>query len=114
MTTMRASPTRWRAGSPSCACSATTRAGRTGRCIDVGGQALVVSQFTLYADTRRGRRPGFTGAATPEQAERLYERFAAALREHDIRVETGRFGAEMAVELVNDGPFTIWLDSADR
>jgi len=89
--------------------------GRTNRSlIDVRGHALVVSQFTLFADTSRGRRPGFTGAATPDKAERLYERFAAALREHDIRVETGRFGAEMAVELVNDGPFTIWLDSGDR
>jgi D-tyrosyl-tRNA(Tyr) deacylase len=89
--------------------------GRTNRSlIDVRGEALVVSQFTLFADTSRGRRPGFTSAATPEKAERLYERFAAALREHDIRVETGRFGAEMAVELVNDGPFTIWLDTAER
>ena len=89
--------------------------GRTNRSVmDVRGEALVVSQFTLFADTSRGRRPGFTGAATPDKAERLYERFAAALREHDIRVETGRFGAEMAVELVNDGPFTIWLDTADR
>ena len=89
--------------------------GRTNRSVmDVRGEALVVSQFTLFADTSRGRRPGFTGAATPDKAERLYERFAAALREHDIRVETGRFGAEMAVELVNDGPFTIWLDSAER
>ena len=89
--------------------------GRTNRSlIDVRGQALVVSQFTLFADTSRGRRPGFTGAAGPEHAERLYQRFAASLREHDIRVETGRFGAEMAVELVNDGPFTIWLDTAER
>jgi D-tyrosyl-tRNA(Tyr) deacylase len=89
--------------------------GRTNRSlVDVRGEALVISQFTLFADTRRGRRPGFTGAATPERAERLYERFAAALREHDIRVETGRFGTEMAVELVNDGPFTIWLDTAER
>ena len=89
--------------------------GRTNRSlIDVRGDALVVSQFTLFADTSRGRRPGFTSAAMPEKAERLYERFAAALREHDIRVETGRFGAEMAVELVNDGPFTIWLDTAER
>jgi len=89
--------------------------GRTNRSlIDVRGDALVVSQFTLFADTSRGRRPGFTGAAGPEQAERLYQRFAASLREHDIRVETGRFGAEMAVELVNDGPFTIWLDTAER
>ncbi|HEX2469165.1 MAG TPA: D-aminoacyl-tRNA deacylase [Candidatus Limnocylindrales bacterium] len=89
--------------------------GRTNRSlIEVRGQALVVSQFTLFADTRRGRRPGFTQAAAPEQAQRLYERFAAALREHDVHVATGRFGAEMAVSLVNDGPFTIWLDTADR
>ena len=89
--------------------------GRTNRSlIDVRGEALVVSQFTLFADTSRGRRPGFTAAAAPEQAERLYQRFAAALREHDVRVETGRFGAEMAVSLVNDGPFTIWLDTAER
>jgi D-aminoacyl-tRNA deacylase len=81
---------------------------------DVRGEVLVVSQFTLFADTRRGRRPGFTDAAPPEQAQRLYERFVAALREHDVRVETGRFGAEMAVSLVNDGPFTIWLDTDDR
>jgi D-aminoacyl-tRNA deacylase len=90
-------------------------AGRTNRSlIDVGGAALVVSQFTLYADTSRGRRPGFTGAAPAEQAERLYGRYATALRDLGLRVETGRFGAEMEVELVNDGPFTIWLDSADR
>jgi D-tyrosyl-tRNA(Tyr) deacylase len=82
--------------------------------MDVAGEALVVSQFTLYADTRRGRRPGFTGAAPLEQAESLYLRFAAALREAGVRVETGQFGAVMALELVNDGPFTIWLDTADR
>jgi D-tyrosyl-tRNA(Tyr) deacylase len=82
--------------------------------IDVAGAALVVSQFTLYADTRRGRRPGFTGAAPPELAERLYRRFADALRGLGVTVATGRFGAVMAVELVNDGPFTIWLDTADR
>jgi D-tyrosyl-tRNA(Tyr) deacylase len=81
---------------------------------DVGGAAIVVSQFTLYADTRRGRRPGFTGAAPPDLAERRYERFAGALRALGVTVATGRFGAEMAVELVNDGPFTIWLDSAER
>jgi D-aminoacyl-tRNA deacylase len=81
---------------------------------DVRGEVLVVSQFTLFADTSRGRRPGFTDAAPPEQAQRLYERFVAALREHDVRVETGRFGAEMAVALVNDGPFTIWLDTDAR
>ena len=82
--------------------------------IDVGGAVLVVSQFTLFADTRRGRRPGFTGAAAPELAERLYLRFAAALQELGVEVATGRFGAVMAVELTNDGPFTIWLDTADR
>jgi D-aminoacyl-tRNA deacylase len=82
--------------------------------LDVGGEALVVSQFTLYADMRRGRRPGFTGAAAPELAERLYGRFADALRALGVAVATGRFGAVMAVELVNDGPFTIWLDTADR
>lgn len=90
-------------------------AGRTNlSLVDVGGAALVVSQFTLYADTRRGRRPGFTGAADPDLAERLYLRLAEALRGHGVPVATGRFGAPMAVELVNDGPFTIWLDTADR
>ena len=90
-------------------------AGRTNlSLVDVGGGALVVSQFTLYADTRRGRRPGFTGAAAPELANRLYLRFAAALRELGVEVAMGRFGAEMEVELVNDGPFTIWLDTDDR
>ena len=82
--------------------------------MDVRGAVLVVSQFTLFADTRRGRRPGFTGAAAPELAERLYLRFAASLRELGVEVATGRFGAAMAAELVNDGPFTIWLDTADR
>jgi D-tyrosyl-tRNA(Tyr) deacylase len=74
-----------------------------------------VSQFTLYADTRRGRRPGFTDAAGPDVAEALYDRFAEALRRAGVEhVDTGIFGAEMAVELVNDGPFTIWLDSEVR
>jgi D-aminoacyl-tRNA deacylase len=82
--------------------------------VDVHGAVLLVSQFTLYADTRRGRRPGFTGAAQPELAERLYLRLADAMRELGVEVATGRFGAVMAVELVNDGPFTIWLDTADR
>lgn len=89
--------------------------GRTNRSLlDIDGAALVVSQFTLYADTRRGRRPGFTGAAPPELAERCYEAFVTALRGFGVVVATGRFGAEMAVSLTNDGPFTIWLDSADR
>ncbi len=90
-------------------------AGRTNlSLLDVAGSALVVSQFTLYADTRRGRRPGFTGAAAPDIAERLYRRFAATLRAIGVQVATGEFGAVMEVELVNDGPFTIWLDTADR
>jgi D-tyrosyl-tRNA(Tyr) deacylase len=76
---------------------------------DVGGAALVVSQFTLIADTAKGNRPSFSEAARPEQAEPLYERFCAALRELGVKVETGRFGARMAVELVNDGPVTIVL-----
>ena len=89
--------------------------GRTNRSLlDVGGDALVVSQFTLFADTSRGRRPGFTGAAPPELAERLYERFCADLAALGPRVERGIFGAEMEVELVNQGPFTIWLDTAER
>ncbi len=89
--------------------------GRTNRSLlEAGGAALVISQFALYADTRRGRRPGFTGAAPADLAERLYERLAAALQGLGVTVATGRFGAEMAVELVNDGPFTIWLDTDDR
>jgi D-tyrosyl-tRNA(Tyr) deacylase len=82
--------------------------------IDVEGAILLISQFTLFADTRRGRRPGFTGAAPPDQAERLYERVATGLRGLGVAVETGRFGAEMAVQLTNDGPFTIWLDTDQR
>jgi D-tyrosyl-tRNA(Tyr) deacylase len=90
-------------------------AGRTNLALaDVGGAVLVVSQFTLYADTRRGRRPGFTGAAEPFLAEALYDRFCQALEGLGIVTARGRFGAPMEVELVNDGPFTIWLDTADR
>ncbi len=86
--------------------------GRTNRSLlEIGGSALLVSQFTLFADTRRGRRPGFTGAAPSEHAQRLYLRLAEALRVLDVPVALGRFGAEMAVELINDGPFTIWLDT---
>jgi D-tyrosyl-tRNA(Tyr) deacylase len=79
--------------------------------LDIGGEALVVSQFTLYADTRRGRRPGFTRAAPPASAEPLVERFKTALADHGIVVDGGVFGAHMQVALVNDGPVTIWLDS---
>ncbi len=74
---------------------------------------LVVSQFTLYADCRKGRRPSFINAAPPVVAEPLVELFAAKLRDLGLPVATGRFGAEMAVELINDGPVTIWLDSAE-
>jgi len=89
--------------------------GRTNRSLlDVDGEALVVSQFTLYADTRRGRRPGFTDAATPALAKVLWLRVAAAMEVEGIRTQLGEFGAEMDVELVNDGPFTIWLDTEDR
>jgi D-aminoacyl-tRNA deacylase len=87
-------------------------AGKINRSLrEVGGGALVVSQFTLYADVRRGRRPGFTTAAPPEVAAPLVERFAAELRALGVPVQGGRFGADMAVELVNDGPFTLVLDS---
>jgi D-aminoacyl-tRNA deacylase len=81
--------------------------------VDVGGEALVVSQFTLLVDSRRqkGTRPDFSRAARPEAAEPLYEAFCQALREHDVAVQTGVFGARMAVELVNDGPVTIILET---
>jgi D-aminoacyl-tRNA deacylase len=78
--------------------------------LDTRGAALVVSEFTLIADTARGNRPSFSGAARPEQAEPLYERFCASLRDLGVPVETGEFGARMEVELVNDGPVTIVLD----
>jgi D-aminoacyl-tRNA deacylase len=78
--------------------------------LDTRGAALVVSQFTLIADTAKGNRPSFTGAAPPEQAEALYERFCGALRDLGVPVETGAFGARMSVSLVNDGPVTIILD----
>lgn len=88
-------------------------AGRMNRSVlDQGGAALVVSQFTLAADTSRGNRPGFSAAAAPEQGESLYAAFCAMLADLGIRVETGRFGADMKVELVNDGPVTIWMDTA--
>lgn len=87
--------------------------GRTNLSIaDAGGAILAVSQFTLQADLRRGRRPGFTTAALPEQAAPLIDRFVERLRATGVTVERGRFGAQMAVDLVNDGPFTLVIDSA--
>ncbi|KIC43325.1 D-tyrosyl-tRNA(Tyr) deacylase [Ruegeria sp. ANG-R] len=87
-------------------------AGKMNRSIlDIGGSALVVSQFTLAADTSRGNRPGFSEAAPAAEGEQLYEAFARKLSDQGIPVETGSFGADMAVELVNDGPVTIWMES---
>lgn len=87
-------------------------AGRMNRSLlDMGGSALVVSQFTLAADTSRGNRPGFSQAAAPELGRTLYDHFTQALARLGVPVETGQFGADMAVSLVNDGPVTIWLDS---
>lgn len=79
--------------------------------LDAGGEALVVSQFTLYGDTRAGRRPDFGPAAPPELAKPLYERFVALLRERGVKVRTGEFGAHMAVEIHNDGPVTLLLEA---
>lgn len=88
-------------------------AGKMNRSItDIGGSALVVSQFTLAADTSRGNRPGFSYAAAPAQAEALYEYFAAQMAAQGVAVETGQFGADMQVALLNDGPVTIWMDTA--
>ena len=78
--------------------------------LDVKGEAIVVSQFTLYGDARKGRRPSFIDAARPELAIPLYERFIQCLRDTGLRVETGEFGAMMDVDLVNDGPVTLWLE----
>lgn len=80
--------------------------------LDIGGQLMAVSQFTLCADCRRGRRPSFTNAAPPERGERLYRRFAEAVTAKGVAVATGKFGAKMLVEIANDGPVTITLDTA--
>lgn len=86
--------------------------GRMNRSIlDIQGEALVISQFTLAADTTRGNRPGFSTAAPPEKAQQLYEMFAQSLAALGVPTQTGRFGADMAVSLVNDGPVTIWIDT---
>ncbi len=86
-------------------------AGKTNLSIlDVGGEAIVVSQFTLYADTRKGRRPSFTDAALPDRAAPLVERFATLLRAQGVPTQSGQFGAHMLVEIHNDGPVTIWLE----
>ena len=82
--------------------------------LDAGGAALVVSQFTLIADTAKGNRPSFSGTAPPVDAERLYDAFCAALRKAGVAVETGRFGARMTVALVNDGPVTLVLDAGPK
>ena len=90
----------------------TDEAGKMNRSVrDVGGAALVVSQFTLAADTSRGNRPGFSAAAPPDEGKRLYEYFAEQLAAQGLPVETGEFGADMKVELLNDGPVTIWIDT---
>jgi D-tyrosyl-tRNA(Tyr) deacylase len=78
--------------------------------LDIGGEAIVVSQFTLYADTIKGRRPSFSDAAPPERAKSLVERFAVLMNEQGIPCQTGEFGAHMLVEIDNDGPVTIWLE----
>ncbi|MBY6166949.1 D-tyrosyl-tRNA(Tyr) deacylase [Pseudooceanicola nitratireducens] len=86
-------------------------AGKMNRSVlDIGGSALVVSQFTLAADTSRGNRPGFSSAAAPEDGRRLYEHFARALADLGVPVQTGQFAADMKVSLVNDGPITIWME----
>ncbi|MFD2173494.1 D-aminoacyl-tRNA deacylase [Rhodobacter lacus] len=90
-------------------------AGKMNRSVtDIGGACLVVSQFTLAADTARGNRPGFSSAAPPEEGNHLYLHFSNFLRELGLPVANGEFGADMAVSLVNDGPVTIWMDTADR
>ncbi len=82
--------------------------------LDIGGEALVISQFTLAADWRKGNRPGFSAAADPESAERIYEYLCKQLAAEGVPVKTGRFRSHMAVSLVNDGPMTIWMDGGEK
>lgn len=82
--------------------------------VETGGELLAVSQFTLAADTAKGTRPGFSTAAAPEEGRRLFDRFVAVARDQGVRVHTGRFGADMKVHLVNDGPVTFWLQASAR
>jgi D-tyrosyl-tRNA(Tyr) deacylase len=90
-------------------------AGKMNLCLEqVQGEVLCVSQFTLFARTKKGNRPSFVDSAVPEQAERLYEEFVSVLREQGVNVATGIFGAHMEVDLINDGPVTIWMDSRDK
>lgn len=90
-------------------------AGKMNLCLEqVQGELLCVSQFTLFARTKKGNRPSFVDSAPPEQAERLYEDFVSVLREQGVNVATGIFGAHMEVESINDGPVTIWMDSRDK
>ena len=100
----------WWKRSPICAFLKTTDGKMNRSLLDTGGQAIVVSQFTLYADTRKGRRPSFTDAALPEVASPLVERFAWMLRQLGVPTLTGEFGAHMLVEIANDGPVTIWME----
>ncbi|MDP1709937.1 MAG: D-aminoacyl-tRNA deacylase, partial [Candidatus Komeilibacteria bacterium] len=100
------------AGSP--ARSASDRAGKMNKSIlDIKGEVLLISQFTLCADTTGGRRPSFAKAAEPEKAEAIYKKMIEAIRGYGVKVETGEFGADMAVDILNDGPVTIILDSKD-
>ena len=90
----------------------TDEAGKMNRSVsDIAGEALVVSQFTLAADTSRGNRPGFSAAAPPVEGEKLYEYFATALAKLGVTTQTGQFGADMKVSLLNDGPVTVWMES---
>ena len=112
MLTRPRSRTSWPSASPCCGVLKTPNGKTNLSIVDVGGEVLLVSQFTLYADLSRGRRPGFTNAAPPDAANALVDYFGDVLRQRGLEVAQGQFGAHMQVSLVNDGPFTIWLDTA--